>query len=100
MVYLKTLRFIEVQISTDVDRYVGRHFPERNIKAHGVAVPVDYPEHSQLAHFLQGFLHNAAVTGRAGLGVGGGIDDYGIALVVLRVSCRLVHLSVLSRVCR
>ena len=33
MVHLKTLRFIEVQISTDVDRYVGRHFPERNIKA-------------------------------------------------------------------
>ena len=33
MVYLKTLRFIEVQISTDVDRYVGRHFPERNVKA-------------------------------------------------------------------
>ena len=60
-------------------------------------MPVDYSEHSQLAHFPQGFLHDATVTGRAGLGTGGGIDDYGIALVVLQVSCRLVHLSVLSR---
>ena len=64
-------------------------------------MPSDYLENSQLArYFSQGFLHDAAVTGHAGLGTGGGIDDYGIALVVLRVSCRLVHLSVLSRVCR
>ena len=64
-------------------------------------MPSDYLEYSQLArYFSQGFLHDAAVTGHAGLGTGGGIDDYGIALVVLRVSCRLVHLSVLSRVCR
>ena len=63
-------------------------------------MPVDYSEHSQLAHFPQGFLHDATVTGRAGLGTGGGIDDYDIALVVLQVPYRLVHLSVLSRVCR
>ena len=63
-------------------------------------MPSDYLENSQLAHFPQGFLHDATVTGRAGLGTGGGIDDYGIALVVLRVSCRLVHLSVLSRLYR
>ena len=63
-------------------------------------MPVDYSEHSQLAHFPQSFLHDATVTGRAGLGTGGGIDDYGIALVVLQVPYRLVHLSVLSRVCR
>lgn len=64
-------------------------------------MPSDYLENSQLTrHFPQDFLHDAAVTGRAGLGTGGGIDDYGIALVVLQVSCRLVHLSVLSRLCR
>ena len=61
-------------------------------------MPSDYLENSQLArHFPQDFLHDAAVTGRAGLGTGGGIDDYDIALVVLQVSCRIVHLSVLSR---
>ena len=64
-------------------------------------MPSDYLENSQLArYFSQGFLHDAAVTGHAGLGTGGGIDDYDIALVVLQVSCRIVHLSVLSRLYR
>ena len=84
-----------------MDGHVREYFLKGVQKLDGIAVTIDYPEDNQFPpHLSQSLLHDVAVTGRAGLGTGGGIDDYGIALVVLRVSCRLVHLSVLSRVCR
>ena len=67
-----------------MDGHVCEHFLKGMQKLYGIAVPVDYPENNQFPpHLPQGFLHDVAVTGRAGLGAGGGIDDHGMLRVAL-----------------
>ena len=67
-----------------MDRYVREYFLKGMQKLYGIAVAVDYPENNQFpSHLPQGFLHDVAVDGRAGLGAGGGVDDHGMIRVVL-----------------